>query len=82
MNRRRPALLDREVEHSGVLLIARALREQINWEQLAERTGKSPFARAFFLLADGLGVADSGSSAILPRADDRDHDGSPASRPA
>jgi hypothetical protein len=67
-------------DYSGVVLMARALREQIDWDELRERTGDSPFARAFFVLAEGLGVADCARSGMLPRADDRDHDGSPARR--
>ena len=44
-------------DYAGVLLMARALREQIGWGELRERTAESPFARAFFVLAEGLGVA-------------------------
>src|SRR5919202_1352412 len=48
-------------EHScayqSVLLMARSLREQIDWEQLHERVGDYPFARAFFVLVEELGIA-------------------------
>ncbi|HNA45479.1 MAG TPA: nucleotidyltransferase [Solirubrobacterales bacterium] len=47
-------------EHAADFLtliqIARALREQIDWPSLVERTSSSPFARAFFVLVDGLGI--------------------------
>jgi Uncharacterised nucleotidyltransferase len=39
------------------LPVARSLREQIDWAQLRERTAGSPFARAFFTLADGLEIS-------------------------
>lgn len=33
------------------------LREQIEWQELRGRTSSSPFARAFFVIADGLGIS-------------------------
>src|SRR3954468_8521187 len=44
-------------DYRGVLLMARSLREQIDWEKLHERVGDYPFARAFFVLVEALGVA-------------------------
>lgn len=35
---------------------ARALREQVDWDEVARRTDGSPYARAFLVLLDGLGV--------------------------
>jgi len=35
---------------------ARALREQVDWDEVTRRTEGSPFARAFLVLLDGLGV--------------------------
>lgn len=40
-----------------VLPVARALREQVDWEQLRSETKQSPFAEAFLLLVERLGVA-------------------------
>ena len=37
--------------------IARSVREQIDWPQLRARTEESPYARAFFTIADGLGLS-------------------------
>jgi len=45
---------EHSVDYSSVLLIARALREQIDWAALRRRTASSPYARAFFVLAEGL----------------------------
>jgi len=50
------ALTEQEPDYRDVLAIARALREQIDWEFVEERASSSPFARAFFVLADGLGI--------------------------
>ncbi len=35
---------------------ARALREQVDWDEVARRTQRSPYARAFLTLLDGLGI--------------------------
>lgn len=35
---------------------ARALREQVDWDEVAARTDGSPYSRAFLTLLDGLGV--------------------------
>ena len=37
--------------------IARSVREQIDWPSLRARTEESPYARAFFTIADGLGLS-------------------------
>jgi hypothetical protein len=50
------ALDDHDLDYSGVLQIARALREQIDWRVLRSRTRGSPYAAAFFTLVEELGV--------------------------
>jgi hypothetical protein len=40
-----------------VLEIARTVREQIDWDEVRERTDGSPYAKAFFTLVDELGVS-------------------------
>lgn len=51
------ALDEHSADYRDLILITRSLREQIDWEQLRERTAASPFARAFFALADGLEIS-------------------------
>jgi predicted nucleotidyltransferase len=51
------ALDEHSADYSGLLQIARSLREKIDWRALRERTSSSPFAVAFFVLADGLGIS-------------------------
>ena len=40
------------------LPMVRALREQVDWAQVRRRTADSPFAEAFLVLADRLGLTD------------------------
>src|SRR3954449_10322372 len=50
------ALSEHALRFEGVLQMARALREQVDWERVRSQTASSPFARAFFTMAEGLGV--------------------------
>jgi Uncharacterised nucleotidyltransferase len=50
------AISEHALRFEGPLSIARALREQIDWDEVRSRTESSPFARAFFVLLDGLGI--------------------------
>jgi hypothetical protein len=50
------ALDEHSADYRDLILITRSLREQIRWEQLRERTAESPFAAAFFTLAEGLEI--------------------------
>jgi hypothetical protein len=56
------SMREHEVDYEGVLEIARALREQIDWDIVRERTRHSPYARAFFYLAEELDVVTASSS--------------------
>ncbi len=50
------ALNEQEPDYGPVLEIARTLREQIDWDDVRERTASSPFAKAFFTLVEELDV--------------------------
>ena len=50
------ALSEHALRYEGLLQIARALREQVDWDAVRKRTAESPFARAFFVLAEGLEI--------------------------
>ena len=57
------ALHEHELDFTGLVRIARAVREQIDWRYLRERTKNSPYAEAFFVLCEELGIAeDAGGS--------------------
>jgi Uncharacterised nucleotidyltransferase len=55
------ALTEHSLRYEGLLQIARALREQIDWMAVRDRTRSSPFARAFFTLLEGLDVVPEGT---------------------
>jgi hypothetical protein len=50
------ALNEHALRYERLLQISRALREQIDWEQVRSRTAASPFARAFMVLLEGLEI--------------------------
>src|SRR6266536_3529344 len=50
------ALSEQEPDYSSVLELARSLREQVDWEDVGERTKDSPFAAAYFTLLDELEI--------------------------
>jgi hypothetical protein len=52
------ALTEQEPDYGSVLEIARALREQIDWDFVRTRSSSSPFAQAFFTLVEGLGIVE------------------------
>ena len=53
-----PLLREHEVDYESVLEIARALREQIDWDEVWRRTSHSPYARTLFYLAEEPGILD------------------------
>lgn len=57
MTARLLSLNDHHLDLSGPLQIARALREQIDWDELRRATSDSPSARAFMRLVEGPGGA-------------------------
>jgi Nucleotidyl transferase of unknown function (DUF2204) len=50
------AITEHHLRYEGPLAIARALREQVDWAQVRAATASSPFARAFFVLLEGLEI--------------------------
>jgi Uncharacterised nucleotidyltransferase len=50
------ALTEHSLRYESLLPIARAVREQVDWEDVRTRTAESPFARAFFVMLEGLGI--------------------------
>src|SRR4051812_8473858 len=66
------ALSEHALRYEGLLQIARALREQVDWEDVRARTAESPFARAFFVLLDGLDIVrESGDAPAAARGQPR-----------
>ncbi len=52
------ALSEQEPDFSSVLAMARSLREQIDWRSVRARSEGAPFAHAFFVLVEGLGIVE------------------------
>jgi predicted nucleotidyltransferase len=50
------ALSEQEPDYSSVLELARSLREQVDWNDVRERTSESPFAKGYFTLLDELEI--------------------------
>ena len=44
------------LDFAGALAIARALREQVDWRDVRQRTAASPYARAFLHLLEELRI--------------------------
>ena len=53
------AITEHSLRYESLLSIARALREQVDWEHVRAATASSPFARAFFVLLEGLEILPS-----------------------
>ena len=51
------ALTEQDPDFTSVLEIARALREQIDWDEVRARSNGRPFAKAFLTLVDELDIA-------------------------
>lgn len=56
--------------YEGLIQMARALREQVDWREVRDRTAKSPFARGFFVIVGGLGIVEEHGTAV-PRGNVR-----------
>jgi predicted nucleotidyltransferase len=52
------ALREHELDFDTLIEMTRAVREQVDWQDVRERTEHSPFARAFFTLAEGLELVE------------------------
>jgi hypothetical protein len=50
------ALDEQNLDYKSLLEMARPVREQVDWEEVRDRTAESPYARTFFTLVEGLDV--------------------------
>jgi Uncharacterised nucleotidyltransferase len=57
------ALHEHQLDYTAVVRIARSVREQVDWRYLRQRTRDSPFAVAFFVLCEELGILPEGATA-------------------
>jgi hypothetical protein len=54
------AVDEHSADFTGLIGLARAVREQVDWDDVRARTRESPFARGFFVMLEGLGVLPAG----------------------
>ena len=52
-------LNEHHLEYAGLLKMARALREQVDWDAVRARVRHTPYGMAFFTILEGLGVVPS-----------------------
>jgi hypothetical protein len=57
------SLNDHYLDYASLLLMARAVREQVDWSEVRDKTAASPYARAFFGLLAELDVLPDDSAA-------------------
>jgi Nucleotidyl transferase of unknown function (DUF2204) len=58
------ALHEHQLDYTALLRIARAVREQVDWHSLRTRTHGSPFAAAFFVLCEELGIVPADAAGL------------------
>ena len=63
------AITEQEPQFDAVLELARALREQVDWDTVRARTESSPFAKAFFTLVEELGIVSKSGEALRASPD-------------
>ena len=51
------ALDEHQLDMAYLLQLVRAVREQVDWDEIRRRTGGSPYAAAFLTLVDRLGIS-------------------------
>ncbi|KZM74287.1 nucleotidyltransferase family protein [Nocardia terpenica] len=56
------------LDFAGLLQVARALREQVDWQRVREETGMSPYAKAFLGLLDDLHISHEDASRTVAPA--------------
>jgi Uncharacterised nucleotidyltransferase len=57
------ALHEHQLDYTAVVRIARSVREQVDWRYLRQRTRDSPYAVAFFVLCEELGILPESATA-------------------
>ena len=62
------AIHEHYLDYESCLQMARAVREQIDWDRVRRETVHSPYARAFFTLLEELGLVEpAGASSAAER---------------
>lgn len=56
------ALREHELDYESLVQLARPVREQVDWDEVRERSDRSPYAQAFFTLVEELGIVEKPKS--------------------
>lgn len=59
------SLREQHLNMTSSIATARAIREQIDWDDLRARCSASPYARGFFLIAEELGICPPASEGAV-----------------
>jgi hypothetical protein len=62
------AIDEHDHNYTPLLEIARAVREQIDWDLLRDRTARSPYATAFITLVEELNIASPARQSATGRS--------------
>jgi hypothetical protein len=60
------AFKEHYLDYEDTLEMARALREQIDWDELRRRCADHPYAKPFFTLVEELGVIERPDGGVVP----------------
>jgi hypothetical protein len=71
------ALDEHNLDLSALVLIGRALREKIDWEEVRRQVGDNPYAAAYLHLLEGLGVVEPTKAAEPAQVEVRATNGPP-----
>ena len=63
------ALREHELDYDSLVEMARALREQVDWDEVRARTSCSPYAIGFMAMLEALGVVPGGERRTTRPAD-------------
>lgn len=58
------SLREQNLNYTSVISTARAIREQIDWNEVESKCANSPYAQGFFTMAKGLGIYQSGQGIL------------------
>ena len=59
------SLREQHLDYTATIATARAVREQVDWDDVRARVERSPYARAFFTMAEGLGICPAPDGATV-----------------
>ncbi len=59
------SLREQHLDYTAIISTARAVREQVHWDHVRARVESSPYAQAFFTMAEGLGICPAEDGTLV-----------------